>query len=137
MEKTLSLHDIESVLSTFLQKQNSYTFKLLIGSSVKVWCVGSPVFGHDEGKGKEKSNGTYQGRKLLRKGLGAMLLLICCDGKSVVFFFSAYVISHHSENSLDSIIFMTVKFKCSRILGIVSKVIEVLVEVLLVIVACI
>lgn len=92
--------------------------------------MGSPVFGHDEVKGKEKSNGTCQGRKQHRKGLGAIFVLICCDGKSGVFFFMAYVISHHSEKSLDSIIFMTVKFKCSRILGIVSKVIRVLVEVL-------
>lgn len=39
MEKTLKLHDIESLPSTFLQKQNSYTFKLFVGSSVKVWPV--------------------------------------------------------------------------------------------------
>lgn len=46
------------------------------------------------------------------------------------------MISHHSEKSLESSIFMTVKFKCSRILGIVSEVIWVLV-VLLVNVSCI
>lgn len=61
-----------------------------------------------------------------------MLLLICCGGKNIFFFFSAYLISHHSEKSLDLIIVMTVKFKCSRILGMVSEVIGVLVEVLLV-----
>lgn len=54
MEKTLKLHDIESLPSTFLQKQNSYTFKLFVGSSVKVWpCVGSPVVGRDEVESKE------------------------------------------------------------------------------------
>lgn len=99
--------------------------------------MGSPVFSHDEVKTKEKSSGTCQGRKLPRKGLGAILVLIFCDGKRVFFSFLAYVISHHSEKSLDSIIFMTVKFKCLRILGIISKVIGILVEVLLVNVSCI
>lgn len=57
--------------------------------------------------------------------------------KKAVFFFLACMISCHREQSLESSIFMTVKFECSRILGIVSEVIWVLVEVLLVNVSCI
>lgn len=55
VEKTLKLHDIESLPSTFLQKQNSYTFKLFVGSSVKVWPVWAALWlvGHDEVKSKE------------------------------------------------------------------------------------
>lgn len=57
----------------------------------------------------------------LGKGWGCVTPDVLME--NVLFVFLAYVIFRHSQKSLDLIICMMVKFKCSRILGTVSEVI--------------